>query len=87
MDEILKFVEECVSTFYCHFNYGKSKTENMLPFCRPSVEKFIFNKLYFCLFEIYKFKFANENMKFSNQQQCLSNKFSIKEIMDFLEVF
>ena len=86
MDIILKFVEECVSTFYCFFNYGKSNTEKMLPFCRPSVEKFIFNKLYFLVYDIYNIKFAEENRKFSLQQEALLKNFSLKEIMDYLEV-
>jgi hypothetical protein len=58
----------------------------MLPFCRPSVEKFIFNKLYFVVYDIYNIKYSEENKKFTLQQEALLKNFSIKEIMDYLEV-
>lgn len=86
MEKILKFVEECVSTFYSVFNYGKSVNEKMLPYCRPSVEKFIFNKLYFILIEIYNIRYFDENNKFSCNQEALKKNYTINEILDYLEV-
>ncbi len=87
MEEILKFVEECVVTFYSFFNYGKSNTEKILPYCRPSVEKFIFNKLYFILYEIYNIKYHDENNKFSTKQVSLMKNYTIDQIMEYLEVY
>ncbi len=86
MEEIVKFIEDCVSTFHCYFNFGKSNTEKMLPYCRPAVEKFIFNKLYFLLYELYNKRYEDENNKFLESQNKINNKYSVEEIMDYLEI-
>jgi hypothetical protein len=86
MEEIVKFIEDCVSTFHCYFNFGKSNTEKMLPYCRPAVEKFIFNKLYFLLYELYDKRYEDENNKFLDSQNKINNKYSVEEIMDYLEI-
>jgi hypothetical protein len=87
MEEVLKFIDECVSTFYCYFNYGKPNTEKILPFCRPAVEKFIFNKIYFLLSDIYNCKYKNENKAFNDQQIKIRSTLSLAEIMNYSEVF
>jgi hypothetical protein len=86
MEEIVKFIEDCVSTFYCYFNFGKSNTEKMLPYCRPAVEKFIFNKLYFLLYDIYNKKYEEENKNFLVNQNNIKVKMSVEQVMDFLEI-
>lgn len=86
MIKVLKFVEECVSTFYLYFNCGKKDTESMLQFCRPSIEKFLFNKLYFLIYDIYNIKFEEDNKKFSDNQTQILKKYSPIQIMKLLEV-
>jgi hypothetical protein len=86
MEDIMKFIEECVSTFFCYFNFGKSNTEKMLPYCRPAVEKYIFNKIYFLLYDIYNRKYEEENQKFVFKQNRIRVKLKTEEIMDFLEI-
>lgn len=86
MEEILKFIEDCISTFHCYFNFGKSSTENILVFCRPAVEKFIFNKLYPMLYEIYSRKFDEENKGFITNQNKIRAKMNVEQIMEFLEI-
>ena len=39
-------INEAVDTLFCDFNYGKSETKKMLPFCKISVEKYIFDKVH-----------------------------------------
>ena len=87
MGDIIKFIEECVYSFYCNLNYGKSNTAIILPYCRPSVEKFIFNKLNFLLYDIYNIKFTKENTIFSAHQKALQSNYSIVEILDYLHVY
>jgi len=86
MEEVLKFIDECVGTFYLYFNYGKSEKENVLPYCRHAVEEFIFNKVYFVLYDLYNFKFRKENQAFVEQLIKIKQNCSLNYIMDFSEV-
>ena len=83
MEELLKFVEECISTFHNDYNYGK--TQKMLTYCRPAVEKFIFNKIYGVLYDMYNQKFIDDNHKFLEKIEKI-RKLGIEKIMEFLEV-
>lgn len=69
-----------------YFNFGKSNTENMLKYCRPACEKFIFNKIYFKLFELYDYKYSNTNQKLKEKIKVIKDKLSVEEIMIFLEI-
>lgn len=83
MEQILNFAEETISTFHSDYNYGK--TEQMLVYCRPAVEKFLFNKIYGELYDMYNYKFAEENIKFLQKIDRIKN-LGIDKIMEFLEV-
>jgi len=86
MQAILKFIETCVSAFFCYFNYGKSNTEKMLPYVRPAVENILFKKLSDILFELYSHKFAEENTKFVEAQLNIKTHMTTEEIMEYLEI-
>ncbi|CAG9312208.1 unnamed protein product [Blepharisma stoltei] len=49
-------VEETVDSLFSHYNYGRSSTEKIMVYCRPSVEKYIYSKLMSHLLEIYNIK-------------------------------
>ena len=57
-------VNEVVETLFSEFNYGKSDTRKMMPFCRFAVEKYIFEKLYSRVFNMYKEKYKEKNEAF-----------------------
>ena len=82
----MRFIEETVSSFHCYFNFGKSKTEKLLAFCQPAVEKYIFNKVYSLLASIYEKRYAKENDEFIQRQHEIRRKMSVKQIMDFLGI-
>jgi hypothetical protein len=86
MEDIYKFTEECVATFNCYFNFGKSSTEKLLQYCRPAVEKFIFNKIYQDLYECYCLKYEIENQIFSKNQNLIRTNKTPVEIMKVIEV-
>ncbi|MCQ2815626.1 MAG: VPS9 domain-containing protein [archaeon] len=69
-----------------YFNFGKSNTENMLKYSKPACEKFIFNKIYFILFELYNHKYQSENDKLKSKIKSISEKMTIEEIMTFAEI-
>ncbi len=45
MESVYLLVNEITETFFADFNYGKSETKQLMPYCRISVEKFIFDKV------------------------------------------
>lgn len=56
MKEAVNLTEEIVGSLYKDFNYGKQEMEQIMPYCRISVEKYVFEKVYKTLFNIYKVK-------------------------------
>jgi hypothetical protein len=86
MEDIYKFTEDCVATFHCYFNFGKSSTEKLLNYCRPAVEKFIFNKIYNILYDSYCLKYEEENKIFLKNQNLIKSQKSPIEIMKLIEV-
>ena len=45
MESVYLLVNEITETFFADFNYGKSETKQMMPYCRISVEKYVFDKV------------------------------------------
>jgi hypothetical protein len=86
MKELYKFTDDCISTFYCYFNFGKSNTERMLPYCRPAVEKFIFNKIYPFIYDMYRIKYQEDNTIFLINQNTIKIQKSPIQILKDLEV-
>lgn len=86
METVLKFIDSCVSAFFCYFNYGKSNTEKMLPYVRPAVENIVFKKLADVLIALYSYKFSAENLKFVEAQENIRLNMSTEEIMEYLEI-
>ena len=56
-----------------HYNFGNGNNEAMLQSSRPAVEKFIFNKLYTHIFEMYKVKYSDLNEKLHNKRKALQD--------------
>jgi len=49
-------VNEIVESLFSDFNYGKSETKSVMPYCKISVEKYIFGKLNENLYSMYALK-------------------------------
>ena len=49
-------MEEVVSNLYKDFNYGRHEMQQIMPYCRISVEKYLFEKIYTTLAAIYQSK-------------------------------
>lgn len=86
MEEVTAIIDDCVYTFQCTFNLGKSKTEKILLFCRPGIEKFIFNKIYPLMYELYCKKYEDDNRHFLISQNEIKAKLSPEKIMENLEI-
>ena len=67
-------VNETVKSFFQQYNYGKTGTKDFMIYCRPSVEKFVFSKLYDRVYAMYKSK--NEDI----DKNYLAKKEKIKSV-------
>lgn len=78
-------VNETVFAFNSEYNLGKDTAKTLMPFCRPSVEKYIFSKLYDKLFTMYLIKNENEDTLFQNRQAQI-RVFKPEDIMEYLGI-
>ena len=85
MKKIVKVTEDCVSTFNSSYNIG-NETNNLNLNFRESTEQFLWNKIYFILFDIYKKKFNEKNKKFLEKQKEIKDKYNIDEIFHHLDI-
>ena len=88
MKEIIHMRNICDDIFSNYFNMGKSfrLNEETAKQSRNAIDNFIFNKLYFQLYELYNRKYKEENDIFLSKKKLITEKYSIKEIMDQLEI-
>lgn len=87
MKDVLNFIEECCQSFHCYYNLGdKDMLSNKLVFSKPAVEKYIFNKVYSNMFNIYLKKYEEENQLFNKRKSLINSKNNYSQIMEYLEV-
>ena len=88
MKEIINMRNKCDNTFSNYFNMGKEikKNENIAKNSKIAIEKFLFNKVYNQLYELYKKKYENENKIYLEKKKKINEKYSIKQIMEYLEI-
>lgn len=46
-------VNEVVDNLFTEYNYGKSDTKQIMPYCKISVEKYVFSKIENTLMALY----------------------------------
>ena len=56
-----------MSSLYKDFNYGRQEMQQIMPYCRISVEKYVFEKIHPTLFAIYQTKNAADNKIFDKK--------------------
>jgi hypothetical protein len=88
MKEIINMRNKCDNTFSNYFNMGKEikKNENIAKNSKIAIEKFLFNKVYNQLYELYKKKYEKENKIYLEKKKKINEKYSIKQIMEYLEI-
>ena len=88
MKEIINMRNKCDNTFSNYFNMGKEikKNENIAKNSKIAIEKFLFNKVYNQLYELYKKKYEKENEIYLEKKKKINEKYSIKQIMEYLEI-
>jgi len=86
MESVYLLVNEITETFFADFNYGKSETKQMMPYCKISVEKYIFDKVYTQLFAMYLQKFQKPSAKYTQKVNEINQKSSNVEQFKFLDI-
>lgn len=81
MAKIFYKINEITETFFADFNYGKAETRKMMPFCKTSVEKYIFEKVFSTLYGMYQIKFEKQSIMFRDKtSEILKEKNPLKHL-------
>ena len=71
MEGIIYVVNETVLSFNSEYNLGKDVGKDILTYCRPAVERYIFTKLYDNLFAMYAIKNQSDDRLFTQRQAVI----------------
>jgi len=85
LEGIMGVVNETVKSFFAQYNYGKSGTKDFMIYCRPSVEKYVFSRLYDRVFAMYKVKNEENDKDFQERKQEIK-EISALDLLKFLKV-
>ena len=88
MKEIIETINICDDTFSNYFNMGKTfrLNDEIAKQSKTAIDNYIFNKLYYQLYELYDRKYQKENEEFLNKKKIIKETYSIEEIMEYLQI-
>ena len=88
MKEIIETRNICNNTFSNYFNMGKAfrLNDDMAKQSLTAIDNFIFNKLYYQLYELYDRKYKKENEEFLSKKKIINAHYTIEEIMNVLGI-
>jgi hypothetical protein len=79
MSDIIKIVEFTTNTLNCNYNIDNVNYDSN--FYNSATEQFIFNKIYYYLYEIYDTKYKKCNEEFLLVKKDINEKLQIKDIL------
>ena len=85
MEGIMSVVNETVLSFNSEYNLGKEMGKDMLFYCRGTVEKYIFSKLFEFLFAMYVHKNEGEDELFT-QRSLRIKQMKPAQVMEYLGI-
>lgn len=71
-----------MSSLYKDFNYGRQEMEQIMPYCRISVEKYVFEKTHATLFGIYQAKNQAEDAIFQEKLKAIFSTLTPERIFE-----
>ena len=88
MKEIIEARNICDDAFSNYFNMGKSfiLNDDLEKQTQKAIDNFIFNKLYYQLYELYDRKYQKENEDFLNKKKLINENYNIEQIMEYLNI-
>ena len=81
----MNVVNETVQSFNSEYNLGKEMGKDMLFYCRSTVEKYIFTKLFEFLFAMYCHKNESEDVLFT-QRSLRIKQMRPQQVMQYLGI-
>ena len=70
-----------MDNLYKDFNLGRKEMEKVMPYCRITVEKFVFDKIENIIFPIYNQKVSEQMTIFEEKREKI---FSTRKVQDIL---
>ena len=88
MKEIINIRNICNDTFSNYFNMGKAfrLNDDIAKQSLTAIDNYIFNKLYYQLYELYNLKYQKENKEFLTKKKIINKNYTIEEIMNTLGI-
>ena len=83
MKEIIEIRNICNDTFSNYFNMGKAfrLNDEIAKQSLNAIDNYIFNKVYYQLYELYNRKYQKENDEFLAKKKIINSHYTIEEIM------
>lgn len=81
----MNVVNETVSSFNSEYNLGKEMGKDMLFYCRGTVEKYVFSKLFEFLFSMYVYRNETEDELFT-QRSLRIKQMKPTKVMEYLGI-
>ena len=85
MEGILEVVNETVNSFNSEYNLGKEMGKDMLFYCRPTVERYLFSRLFEQLFALYTHKNETDDELFMDRSLRIKQMRPAK-VMEYLGI-
>ena len=84
MSDIIKLIEYTTNTLNCSYNNDNINYNSN--FYNSATEQFIFNKIYYYLYEIYNTKYQKNNDEFLSVKKDINENIQIKDILISLNI-
>ena len=85
LEELINMLNEIVNLFYQQHNFSKIDTFNIAKYCRNSVEKYLFSKLFSIIHELYLKKYQESNNLYMQISERVK-KMNLNEIVIQLQL-
>ena len=88
MKEIIEIRNICNDTFSNYFNMGKAfrLNDDIAKQSLTAIDNYIFNKVYYQLYELYNRKYEKENEEFIAKKKIINRNYTIEDIMNTLGI-
>jgi hypothetical protein len=78
--QLRTIIREVVDNLYKDFNMGRKEMEKIMPYCRISVERYIFDRIDAVINPIYSHKASEENAIFEEKRARIFSQKKLKDI-------
>jgi hypothetical protein len=84
MIEVVKMLEMCTNTLNCTYNNNNPETD--IAYFSLASEQFLFNKIYYLLYDIYDKKYSQQNEEYLQKIKQINEKCNVNELFNKIGV-